>query len=82
MYSAYFKATIYEQDRDSIHAHEEEVHGVITGVVDFKDAMERIESRFGDTLVKISIELFDTEMMTFSPEEGEKIYKVLEDNVF
>lgn len=82
MYSAYFKANIYEYDLDNVHPHEEEVHGVITGVADFKEAMERIENRFGDTLTKISIELFDTEMMTFSPEEGEKVYKILEDNVF
>lgn len=82
MYSAYFKATFYELGLDSVHGHEEEVHGVITGVADFKDAMGHIESRFGDTLIKISIELFDTEMITFSPEEGEKIYKILEDEVF
>ena len=48
----------------------------------FKDAMERIENKFGDTLEKVSIELFNTNMMTFPSEKGEEIHKILEGNAF
>lgn len=84
MYSVYFKATIYEEGsgENGDYGRDSELHGVITGVSSFKDAMERIENEFGDILEKVSIELFDTNIMTFSPEKGEEIYKILEGNVF
>ena len=84
MYSVYFKATIYEEGsgEDGDYGHDSRLHGVITGVSSFKDAMERSENEFGDTLEKVSIELFDTSMMTFPSEKGEEIHKILEGNAF
>lgn len=77
MYSVYFTATVYN-DMDNTTRIE---CGVLTDVEDFTKAMKRIESFYGSTLEKIEIELFDTCMLTFKPEDGEYIHKILEGNV-
>lgn len=84
MYSVYFKAIVYEEGsgENGDYGHDVEIDGVITGVSSFKDAMERIESEFGDTLNSVNIELFDTSMMTFSPEKGTEIHEILAGNAF
>lgn len=78
MYSIYFTATIYDDDtnKDRIEC------GVITGVDGYVDAMKKIESFYGSTLEKIEIELFNTNMMIFTPDDGVRIHKILEGNVF
>ena len=78
MYSVYFTATVYD---DSANSDRTEC-GVITTVRDFADAMNRIESFYGETLEKIELELFDTDMMIFRPEDGGHIHEILEGNVF
>lgn len=78
MYSVYFTATVY----DDYNAKDRVECGVITCVKDFADAMTRIESFYGNTLEKIEIELFDVNMMIFKPEDGERIYEILEGNAF
>ena len=78
MYSIYFTATIYDDDtnKDRIEC------GVITGIDSYVDAMKKIESFYGSTLEKIEIELFDTDMMIFTPGDGVRIHEILEDNAF
>lgn len=78
MYSVYFTATIYDdgESKDKVEC------GVLTCVKDFADAMTQIESFYGATLEKIEIELFDTNMMIFSPDDGMRIHEILEGNAF
>ena len=78
MYSVYFTATVY----DDCNVKDRTECGVITCVKGFADAMTRIESFYGNTLEKIEIELFDTNMMIFKPEDGEHIHEILEGNAF
>lgn len=77
MYSVYFTATVYNDDGAS-----RVECGAITNVDSYVDAMKRIENAYGNTLEKIEIELFDTDMLIFTPEDGAPIYKLLKDNVF
>lgn len=78
MYSIYFTATIYDDNeyKDRVEC------GVFTGVTNYVEAMKKIESFYGNTLEKIEIELFNTNMMIFSPEDGTCIHKILEGNAF
>lgn len=78
MYSVYFTATIYNDgtNKDCVEC------GVITGTDSYVDAMKKIESFYGSTLEKIEIELFDTDMMIFTPDDGVRIHEILEGNAF
>ncbi len=76
MYSVYFTATVYNCDGAS-----RVECGAITGVNDYVDAMKKIENNYGDTLDKIEIELFNTDMMIFTPGDGVRIREILEGNV-
>ncbi len=77
MYSVYFTATVYNDDGTS-----RVECGAITGVNDYVDAMKKIENNYGDTLDKIEIELFNTDMMIFTPGDGVRIHEILEGNAF
>lgn len=77
MYSVYFTATVYEGDgTNRVEC------GVITNINDYVDAMKKLENFYGNTLEKIEIELFDTDMMIFTPGEGVHIREILEGNAF
>lgn len=77
MYSVYFTATVYNDDGAS-----RVECGAITNVDSYADAMKRIENAYGNTLEKIEIELFNTDMLIFTPEDGVHIHELLKDNVF
>lgn len=77
MYSVYFTATVYEDNG----THRVEC-GAITNINSYVDAMKKLENFYGDTLDKIEIKLFDTEMMVFTPEDGIHIQEILAGNAF
>lgn len=77
MYSVYFTATLFDDTCESENSKKIEC-GVLTGVKDYVSAMDKIECYYGDTLEKIELELFNVDMLRFTPEQGEEIRHLLE----
>lgn len=81
MYSVYFTATIFDETCGSEDGMRVEC-GALTGVKSYGDAMDKIENFYGDTLTKIEMEIFDTGMLIFTPEQGEEIHHIMEGNIW
>lgn len=81
MYSVYFTATLWDDTCGSEDDKRIEC-GALTGVKSYEDAMSKIENFYGDTLLKIEMEIFDTDMLIFTPEQGEEIHRIMEGKVW
>ena len=77
MYSVYFTATLFDDTCESENGKKID-WCVLTGVKDYVSAMDKIECYYGDTLEKIELELFNVDMLRFTPEQGEEIRHLLE----